>query len=227
MVLLFTDQLRDEPALRIWARGAIDFAITVPALHLETRMKRPSNTATPLAFAALGLGGVLLAIVGGSSLGMVALGLSVAAASGALSVVAWRRSRTLTTALPVTAHWWKLLAGGAGVLAAVIVATTITGEITNGLWWPIMITIALSVTTLGAGLVLGVAHLTGHRTHPPPAERPPPRRRRELPHDRARETPCIAPLRQPTMSRHYSPSASSPPVAAAQHQPAIARSAAP
>ena len=28
MVLLFTDQLRDEPALRVWARGVIDLAIT-------------------------------------------------------------------------------------------------------------------------------------------------------------------------------------------------------
>jgi hypothetical protein len=165
MVLLFTHQLRDEPALRIWARGAIDFAITVTALHLETRMKRPSSTATPLAFAALCVGGVLLAIVGGSSLGVIALGLSVAVASGALSVAAWRHTRTITTALPVTAHWWKFLAGGAGVLAAVIVTTTVTGEITNGLWWPTMITIALAVTALGAGLVLGIAQLTGHRTH--------------------------------------------------------------
>ena len=31
MVLLFAEQLRDEPATRVWARGLIDLAITVPA----------------------------------------------------------------------------------------------------------------------------------------------------------------------------------------------------
>jgi hypothetical protein len=165
MALLFAHQLRDEPALRVCARGAIDLAISLPALHLETHMKRPSNTAAPVAFAALSLAGVFLAVIGGSNLGMLAVGLSVAAASGAFSVLAWRYSRTITTAPTVTDHWWKLLTGGAGVFAAVIVGTAFTGEVTNGLWWPMMITIALALTTLAAGLVLGVAHLIGKRTH--------------------------------------------------------------
>jgi hypothetical protein len=165
MALLFTHQLRDEPALRVWARGAVDLAITLPALHLETRMRRPSRTATPLAFAALSLAGVLIAIIGGSSWGMLAVGLSLAAASGVLSVLAWRHTRTITTAPPVTAHWWKFLTGGAAVLATIIVGTTISGEVTNGLWWPMMITTVLALTTLATGLGLGVAHLTGRRTH--------------------------------------------------------------
>jgi hypothetical protein len=165
MALLFSHQLRDERAVRVWARGVIDVAITLPALHLETRMRRPSNTATPLAFAALSLAGVLLAVIGGSSPGMLALGLSVGAASGALAVLSWRHTRAIATAHPVSAQWWKFLAGGAGVLGALLLGTTMSGEVTNGLWWPTMITIAVALTALAAGLVLGVAHLTGNRTH--------------------------------------------------------------
>jgi hypothetical protein len=165
MALLFTQQLRDESALRVWARGATDLAITVPALHLEIRVTRPSNMATPLAFAALSLACLLLAIVGGSSAGILATSLSLAAASGALSIVAWRHTRTIATTPTLTGHWWKFLAGGAGGLTAIAVATTITGEVTNGLWWPMMIATALGLTTLAAGLVLGIAHLIGDRTH--------------------------------------------------------------
>jgi len=161
MVLLFTHQLRDEPAARVWARGAVDLAITLPVQHLETHMKRPPITATPLSFAALSVAGLLLAVVGGSSRGSLTLGLSISAASGALAVLAWRFTRTLTTAVPVTAHWWKLLTVGAGLLAAIAVGTSITGEVSSGLWWPMMITIALALTTIATGLVLGVAHLTG------------------------------------------------------------------
>ena len=39
MVLLFAQQLRDEPAARIWVRGVVDLAITTPSLHLEHHMK--------------------------------------------------------------------------------------------------------------------------------------------------------------------------------------------
>jgi hypothetical protein len=170
MALLFSHQLRDERALRVWARGVLDVAVTLPALHLETRMRRPSNTATPLAFAALGVAGVLLAVLGGSSRGMLALGLSVGVASGALSVLSWRHTRIIATAHPLTAQWWKFLAGGAGVLGAIVVGTTLSGAVSDGLWWPtMMITIAVALATLAAGLVLGVAHLTANRTHHAPS----------------------------------------------------------
>ncbi len=92
-------------------------------------------------------------------------GLSIGGAFAALSVLSWRHIRTITTVAPLTAQWWKFLLGGAGVLGAIAVATTISGEVTNGLWWPTMITLALALMTLAAGLVLGLAHLSGNRTH--------------------------------------------------------------
>ena len=163
MVLLFAEQLRDEPAVRVWARGVIDLAITIPARHLEAHMTRPPNPAVPALFAAISVAGVLFGVIAGSNLGMLAAGVSVAAAAAALAVVAWRHTRAITAARPATAHWWKLLAAGAGVLAAVIVVTTATGEVDDSMWWPMMITILVALVTLAAGLVLGIAHLTSTR----------------------------------------------------------------
>lgn len=37
MVLLFADQPRDEPALRVWLRGAVDLAIILGASAISVR----------------------------------------------------------------------------------------------------------------------------------------------------------------------------------------------
>jgi hypothetical protein len=169
MVLLFAAQLRDEPAMRVWARGVIDLAITIPARHLEAHMTRLPNPAVPALFAAISVTGVLFGIITGSNLGMLAIGVSVAAVAGALAVVAWQHTRAITTARPATAHWWKLLAAGAGVLAAVIVATNAAGEVEESMWWPMMIAILAALVTVAAGLVLGVAHLAHTRPRNTPS----------------------------------------------------------
>lgn len=169
MVLLFADQLRDEPAMRVLARGAADLASTVPTRHLEAHMNRPPNPTVPVFFAALSAAGALLGIIGGSGPGMLAVGVSVAAVAGALAVASWRHARTITTARPSTAHWWRFLTGGGGLLFAVIVVTTATGEVDDSMWLPMMITVLLALVTLAAGLVLGIAHLTGNRPRNAPS----------------------------------------------------------
>lgn len=169
MVLLFAEQLRDEPAMRVWARGVIDLAITIPARHLEAHMTRLPNPSVPVLFAALSVAGVVFGVIAGSNVAMLAVGLSVAAVAGVLAVVAWRHTRAITAARPATAHWWKFLAGGAGLLVAVIVVTTATGEVDDSMWWPMMITILCAVVTVAAGVVLGIAHLRVRSTRPPNA----------------------------------------------------------
>lgn len=169
MALLFADQLHDEPAARVWARGVVDLAITIPTRHLEAHMNRLPNPTTPLLFAALSVAGLLFGIVGGSNLAMLVIGLSVAAGAGALAVVAWRHTRAITTARPATAHWWKFLAGGTGVLAAFAVVTTATGEVDESLWWPMLLTVLSALVTLAIGLVLGIAHLTRNRPRNAPS----------------------------------------------------------
>src|SRR5688500_5319017 len=127
MVLVLRHQLRDENVARVAARTAVDLAITIPARHLEVRMNRSSATAVIITFVAVGAG---FAILGGP------VGLAAAVALLALAVVTWRRTRPIVAV--DAGRWWKLLLAGAGLLATVVVVTTITGELQNGTWYVAM-----------------------------------------------------------------------------------------
>jgi hypothetical protein len=157
MALLLADQLRDERAGRVWVRAVIDLAVTVPTRHLEAHMNRPPSPLIPLLFAGVGFAGLCVAAIGGSHPETIAVGLSIAVVAVGLAAVAWRGIRPVTTQ-QVTARWWKFLAGGLGVLATVIVATTATGEVDDRMWWPTMITVGCALALLGGGLLLGLAH---------------------------------------------------------------------
>jgi hypothetical protein len=163
MALLLVDQLRDEPAGRVWARGIVDLAITLPTRHLEAHMNRPPNAAVATLFTTVSAAGLLLAAVGGTSLGVLTVGLVTAGISGGLAVASWRRNRFISSGAGITAHWWKYLVAGAVTLGTLIAVTTATGEVDGSLWWPMMITVLCSMLLLGVGLVLGTAHLLGSR----------------------------------------------------------------
>lgn len=163
MVLLFAEQLRNEPASRVWSRSLIDLAITIPARHLEAHMNRPPNPTVPVVYAALSLTGVVVAIVGGSNLGIAVIGLGLAVAAGILAVASWRTTRAVTTERPANDHWWQVLLGGVGVLAATIVILNVVGEIPEGWWLATMLLLLAAITTTVTGLVLGVAHLATQR----------------------------------------------------------------
>lgn len=164
MALLFADQLRDEPAARVWARSAIDLALTVPTQHLEAHMNRAPRPLVPVLFAATGVSGLGIAAVGGTGPGMLAVGLSIAVVALGLAAIAWRNLRPVGTD-DVSAHWWKLVSFGAGMLAAFARVTTITGELPEGLWWPMIITLFCALALLGTGVVLGIAHLAARPRH--------------------------------------------------------------
>ena len=163
MALLFAEQLRNEPASRVWTRTLIDLAITIPARHLEAHMNRPPNPTVPVVFAALSVTGVVAAILGGSNLAMAGIGLAVAVVAGVLTVASWRTTRAVIAVRPASAHWWQVLLGGVGVLATTIVALNIIGEVPDGWWVPMMLTLLAGIMTTATGLVLGVAHFTTHR----------------------------------------------------------------
>lgn len=162
MVLLFTEQLRDGPAPRVWLRTAVDLTITAPTCHLETHMHRPPTSFVPLAIGTVSVAGLLFALVGGSSPGMVGLGLAVAAIAGAVAVTAWRQNRTVAAAPPTGEHWWRFLATGVAVLVALTVVTTITGELDSWSWMLAMVVLLSGLISIAAGFVLGVVHLAGH-----------------------------------------------------------------
>jgi hypothetical protein len=156
MVLLFSDQLGDEPAPRVWCRGLIDLAVTVPTRHLEAHLKRPPNSLVPVIFAALAVASILVAVIAGTNPGIALGALSVAAVATVLAVVSARQTRRITAATSTTAQWWKPLALGAGALVAVII---LEGATDLSLWMPMFITVLFSLLMIAAGLVLGIAHL--------------------------------------------------------------------
>src|ERR1700704_2291341 len=90
MVQLFDDQLRDEPAIRVWLRGILDLAITVPVQHLEIHMTRPANTTVALSFASLSAASLVVGIAIGTNLAILAGAFAVAVIAGTLAFFAWR-----------------------------------------------------------------------------------------------------------------------------------------
>ena len=165
MALLFEDQLRDEPAARVWVRAVIDLAITVPTQHLEAHMNRPPNPAIPAVFTALSVAGIFLTMVSGVRGGMTGIGLAIALIFGALAVAAWRRTRAVTGP-GLAEHWWKFVAVGGGVFTATVVLINVFDDLGDGWWLPMMITFAASIMVGLTGLILGIARLGSRR---PPA----------------------------------------------------------
>jgi hypothetical protein len=163
LVQLFTDQLRDEAAWRVLIRSAVDLAITVPTRHLEAHMNRSPTPLVPVLFGALALSSVIVGLVVGSPI-VLLLCLAVGVSAGALGLIAARGNRGLTEPHPTTAHWWKALVAGGGLLAALIAATTATGELPDGGWLIAMVIGLTSIVLLGAGVVLGIAHLASRPT---------------------------------------------------------------
>ena len=166
MAWLFEDQLRDEWAGRVWGRALVDLALSVPTQHLEAHVTRPPNPVIPVTFAAVSVAGLVLAIVGGSNLVMFGAGVAIAIVLGALALASWRRNRAITAARPASAHWWKLVAGGVGVLATTAVVVNVTGEVPSGWWMPMMFTFLAAIATTVSGLILGIARLASHRPGP-------------------------------------------------------------
>ncbi|HEY6531926.1 MAG TPA: hypothetical protein VIY72_06460 [Acidimicrobiales bacterium] len=158
MAQLLAEQLREEGAWRIWCRLAVDLVLTVPARRLEAHMTRPSSSAVTVLYGLVALVGLLVLLVGGTSIAAVAVGGVVTIVAGSLAFVSARRSRTLTRG-SVTAHWWKFLVGGVVALVGLVVVTTITGELPEGGWFLAMLVLLASLASIVTGLLLGLVRL--------------------------------------------------------------------
>lgn len=150
MVALVRRQLRDENQARVAARTALDLAITIPARHLEARMNRTPTTLLVLTFVAVG---AALAVLGGPA------GLLGGVALFALAVVTWRRNRPIVQM--ADGRWWKLVLAGVLGLVALILVTTITGELPQGGWYIAMVTMLTSFALITAGVLLRIAARSG------------------------------------------------------------------
>ena len=162
LVGLVADQLRDEPTWRVLARTAVDLLLTLPTRHLEAHMDRAPTLVVPVLFGAVALSAVIVGAAVGSPVVLLAC-IAVGIIAGGLGLLAAHRARPLTQSRPATAHWWKLVATGTGVLAALVALTTATGELPEGGWFIAMVTGLTALVLLGAGIVLGIAHLASRR----------------------------------------------------------------
>ncbi|MEY2570657.1 MAG: hypothetical protein QOE63_1007 [Acidimicrobiaceae bacterium] len=158
LVLLFADQLRDEPTSRVSARGAVDLALTIPTRHVEAHMQRTPTAVVPAMFGALALSSLIVGLVVGHPM-VLLLCTALAAASGGLGVRAARRGRRFRQASPATAHWWKVLGAGVALIASLVAVTTATGELPNGGWLAAMVTGLTAIVLMSAGILLGIGHL--------------------------------------------------------------------
>jgi hypothetical protein len=158
LVGLAADQLRDEPTWRVLARTVVDLALTVPTRHLEDHMSRSATTLVPVIFGVVALSAVVVGVTVGHP-SVILPCLAVAVIAVALALVSAHRARPLTKPRPTTRNWWKLLAGGGAVLAVLIATTTATGELPEGVWFVAMVTGLTGLVLIGAGIVLGIAHL--------------------------------------------------------------------
>lgn len=163
LLLLVADQLHDESGWRVQARSAVDLVLTIPTSHLEAHMNRRDSHLIPALFGGVALGSVAVGITVGQPMVLLAC-LAVAVASGWLGLLAAHRTRPLAEAGPRSGDWWKLLASGGGLLVALIAATTVTGELSQGIWFVAMLGGLVALLLLGAGIVLGVTHLASRRS---------------------------------------------------------------
>ncbi len=154
MVSLFRDQCRDEPAWRVLPRASVDLAITIPIQHLESSMRRAPSRVVPLAYLAIAAAGLLLAILGGTNVATVIIGVGMALGAGTVGVLAWRRSAPVHDTT-LTANWWKYLVAGPCLIVLVIIAAGAGVEA----WFLGMACVLTALVLTAMGLLLGVSHL--------------------------------------------------------------------
>lgn len=158
MVLVFSAQLRDENVWRVCARAVTDLVITVPTRHLEVAMKSSTSPFLTFLFGSIAVAGVVFAMVVGTNLALATVGVVASLIAGAVSLVSYRRNRPIAPAGPALG-WWKFVAGGAAILAALIVVTNVTGELPEGFWLPTMMAGLTALVLMAIGTILGVSRL--------------------------------------------------------------------
>lgn len=163
MVQLAREAWRDDPPWRVAGRVVVDLAISIPTQHLEVRMHRSPSPLVPLIYTAVSGAGIVLALVGGTNVASLILGLVVAAIAGTLAVIGWRRDAPIGRSMP-TAHWWKFVVAGPVIIGAVMVAAGFGVEA----WFVGTFFVFLAFVLTGVGLLLGLARLATRRppNHP-------------------------------------------------------------
>lgn len=159
LVQLLRDQYREEPAGRVLARAAVDLAITIPTQHLETTMHRNPNPVVPFLYLAIAVAGVTVAATVNTNPTTLFLSLGVALVSGVVAVIGLRRLVSDGGGQPVAASWWKVLAAGPALLAAVVIGARLGIDV----WFLALGLVVLGLLLTAAGVILGIVRLAARR----------------------------------------------------------------
>ena len=117
-------------------------------------MRRAPSRVVPLAYLAIAAAGLLLAILGGTNVATVIIGVGMALGAGTVGVLAWRRSAPVHDTT-LTANWWKYLVAGPCLIVLVIIAAGAGVEA----WFLGMACVLTALVLTAMGLLLGVSHL--------------------------------------------------------------------
>ena len=155
LVQLFRDDLSERGALRGWGRALSDLALSVPVQHVEATMNEPATSRTAQVALALGVLAVLAVVAVGRYV-VVAVPAAVLAV-----VLLYRHSRLPYREAVHDAGraWWRLVAGGAGLLLAIAVSAELGPDMD---WFPWHLAAFLYLTgwaLIVAGGVLGAVRL--------------------------------------------------------------------
>ncbi len=165
LTAIFALQLAELGVLRCWLRTIRDLLITVPTQRLEPRMKRLPSSSVTVACLALAVGGTMAAVVVGTSLYAVLL---LFLAGGCVTVAVLSRRAAKPAVAPGTSGAWKKFLVAGGLLLAVMIVlmnlpSTKDQELSGLGWSLMMLTLLLSFTLIGAGVVLGATRLMSNR----------------------------------------------------------------
>jgi hypothetical protein len=168
LVATFTEQLRDEPAGRVWLSTIRDLVVTVPFQHLEARMNRP----TPRTVAVLATGFVVAAIVLALVVGtgpVVGVFLLVALAALVVATLAWQAARPPTDEMTVANRWRTILIIGVTLLTVVIVVINVppynNRELPEAGWILMIVSLVTSVALITVGITMGIARRMNQHHH--------------------------------------------------------------
>lgn len=162
MIQLLRDQCTDDSAWPVAVRSAVDLAITIPTQHVEAHMNRPSTHLVPLLYTALAAGALLFAILGGTNITIVVIGLCIAVIAGTLAAVTWKRSGPIGARISTDA-WWKLVLVGPCIVMTILVAAGFGVEA----WEVMMLALLVAFVTTGTGVLLGVTRVARRHARTP------------------------------------------------------------
>jgi hypothetical protein len=168
LVATFTEQLRDEPATRVWLSTIRDLVVTIPSQHLEARMNRPAPQTVAVIATTCTVAALVLAIVAGTG-PVVGVFLLIAVVSLVIATLSWKAARPVGQRRPgATNRWRTILAVGVVLLTAVIALINLPPyndkDLPEAGWLLMMLSLVTSVGLITVGLTMGIAQRSNRHT---------------------------------------------------------------